>query len=68
MKGERTMTTTEKRMYLLLIFCDAAAIFISMIAGPLGNETVAISTAVCAIIISLALILYGLYFWHRKER
>lgn len=62
------MTTTEKRMYLLLLFCDAIAILISMVAGPLGNETVAISAAVCAIIVSLALILYGLYFWHRRER
>lgn len=62
------MTTTEKRMYLLLLVCDGAAIFISMIAGPMENDTVAISAAVCAIIISLALIFYGLYFWHRRER
>lgn len=62
------MTTTEKRMYLALLVCDAAAIFISMVAGPLENEVVAISASVCAIIISLALVLYGLYFWRRKGR
>lgn len=62
------MTITEKRMYLLLLICDAIAILISMVAGPLENETVAISAAVCAIIVSLALIFYGLYFWHRRER
>lgn len=62
------MTSTEKGMYLGLLVLDSVAILVSMIAGPIGQETIAISAAVSAIIISLALIIYGIYFWRRRER
>lgn len=62
------MTEIEKRMFLFLIVLDAGAILVSMVAGPFGADTIAVAAAVSAAIISIALILYGLSFWHRKER
>lgn len=62
------MTNIEKRMYLVLLLIDAAAIIVGMVAGPLGEEVISISASVAAVIISLGLIVYGIYFWRRKER
>ena len=45
-----------------MLFADAAAIVISMVAGPLRHTSIAIGAAISAGIISLCLIAYGLYF------
>ena len=57
----------ERYAFVFLLAADFFAILISMVAGPLDYETVAISTAISACIISGALILYGLYFWNRRD-
>lgn len=62
------MSEIERKMFLFLISVDACAILISMVAGPFGMDALATAAAVSAVIISVALILYGLYFWRRKER
>ena len=61
------MTDVERRLYRLLLFADAAAIVISMVAGPLQHTSRAIGAAISAGIISLCLIVYGLYFWPWKR-
>ena len=61
------MTDIERRFYRLLLFADAAAIVISMVAGPLQHTSMAIGAAISAGIISLCLIVYGLYFWPWKR-
>ena len=61
------MTDVERRLYRLLLFADAAAIVISMVAGPLQHTSMAIGAAISAGIISLGLIVYGLYFWPWKR-
>ncbi len=61
------MTDVERRLYRLLLFADAAAIAISMVAGPLQHTSMAIGAAISAGIISLCLIVYGLYFWPWKR-
>ncbi len=60
------MSDVEKRFYRALLAADAVAVIISMAAGPLGHTAFSISAAVSAVIISLALILYSLYFWPRR--
>ncbi len=57
------MTETERRLYKLLLLADGAAILISMVAGPLSHTSIAIGAAASAILISLCLLAYGLYFW-----
>lgn len=61
------MTDVERRLYRLLLFADGVAIVISMIAGPLSHTSKAIGAAISAGIISLCLIVYGLYFWPWKR-
>lgn len=61
------MTEIERRLYKLLLLADAAAVVISMVAGPLGHTTLALGTAASAMLISLCLLGYGLYFW-KKQR
>ncbi len=61
------MTDVERRLYRLLLFADGVAIVISMIAGPLSHTSMAIGAAISAGIISLCLIVYGLYFWPWKR-
>ena len=61
------MTDVERRLYRLLLFADAAAIVISMVAGPLQHTSMAIGAAISAGIISLCHIVYGLYFWPWKR-
>lgn len=61
------MTDVERRLYRLLLFADAAAIVISMVAGPLQHTSMAIGAAISAGIISLCLIVYDLYFWPWKR-
>ena len=61
------MTDVERRLYRLRLFADAAAIVISMVAGPLQHTSMAIGAAISAGIISLCLIVYGLYFWPWKR-
>ena len=50
------MTEVERKFYRLLLAADAAAIIISMVAGPLQHTAM----AVC-------LVAYGLYFWPFKK-
>ncbi len=61
------MTDVERRLYKLLLLADAAAIVISMVAGPLNHTSIAIGAAASALLISLCLIAYGLWFWPRKR-
>ena len=61
------MTDVERRLYRLLLFADAAAIVISMVAGPLQHTSMAIGAAISAGLISLCLIVYGRYFWPWKR-
>lgn len=61
------MTEIERRLYRLLLAADAAAIVISMVAGPLSHTSMAIGAAISAGVISLCLIAYGLYFWPWKQ-
>ena len=56
------MTDVERRLYRLLLFADAAAIVISMVAGTLQHTSMAIGAAISAGIISLCLVVYDLYF------
>ncbi len=61
------MSEAERKLYKLLLLADAAAILISMVAGPLSHTGLAIGAAASAILISLCLLFYGLYFWPRKR-
>lgn len=61
------MTDVERNFYKLLLLADAAAIIVSMVAGPLDHTSLSIGAAISAGIISLALIGYGLYFWSRNR-
>lgn len=61
------MTDVEKRLYRLLIEADAVAILISMVAGPLDRTAIALGAAASAILISLCLLGYGLYFWPKRR-
>lgn len=60
------MTEAERRLYQFLLLVDAAAIIVSMIAGPLRHTAVAIGAGASAALISVCLIIYGLYFWARR--
>ena len=61
------MTDVERRLYKLLLFADAVAVIISMVAGPLGRTTWALGAAASAVLLSLCMLGYGLYFWPRKR-
>lgn len=60
------MSEPERKLYKFLLFADAAAILISMVAGPLSHTAISIGAAASAALISVCLILYGLYFWPRR--
>ncbi|WP_322175090.1 hypothetical protein [Acutalibacter caecimuris] len=60
------MTETERKLCKFLLFVDAAAIIVSMVAGPLRHTALAIGAAASAALISLCLVVYGLYFWERR--
>ncbi len=60
------MSSTERRLYKFLLVGDGAAIIISMVAGPLSHTVISIGAAASAILISLCLLLYGLYFWKKR--
>ncbi len=57
------MTETEKRIYRLLLLLDAAAIVVSMVAGPLSHTGIAIGAAASAILIATCLVASGVFFW-----
>ncbi len=59
------MTEIEHKVCRFLLIMDAAAILISMVAGPLRHTAVAIGAAASAALVSVCLVLYGLYFWKR---
>ena len=61
------MTDAEKGTFQFLLFLDALAIIVSMVAGPLNHSAVAIGAAAGAVLISLCLLAYGLYFWPRGK-
>ena len=50
----------KQNLFKFLLFADAAAILISMVAGPLDHTAISIGAAASAILISLCLIGYGL--------
>lgn len=62
------MTEPERRLFQFLLLVDAAAILVSMVAGPLRHTAVAIGAAASAALISVSLIVYGLYFFARGGR
>lgn len=61
------MTNIERKLYRFLLFVDAVAIIISMVAGPLSHTSIAIGAAASAILISFCLIVYGLIFWPKQR-
>lgn len=61
------MTDVEKKLYKLLLFVDGLGILISMVAGPLSHTSLAIGAAASALLISLCLIGYGLWFWPKRR-
>ena len=60
------MTELEHRLYKFLLIVDAAAILVSMVAGPLRHTAISIGAAASAGLISVCLIIYGLYFWPKR--
>ena len=60
------MTEAERRLYQFLLLVDAAAIIVSMVAGPLRHTASAVGAGASAALISVCLIIYGLYFWARR--
>lgn len=62
------MTDVERIMYRVLLFLACVSLIISMVAGPIGRTSLSIAAAVSTVIISLSLIIYGLFFWSKKER
>lgn len=60
------MTEPERKLYKFLLFVDAVAIVVSMVAGPLRHTAVAIGAAASAALISVCLVVYGIYFWARR--
>lgn len=61
------MSDVEKRLYKLLLIADAVAVLVSMAAGPLHRTALALGAAASAILISLCLLVYSLYFWPRQR-
>ncbi len=57
----------KQNLFKFLLFADAAAILISMVAGPLDHTAISIGAAASAILISLCLIGYGLYVWPKRR-
>ena len=57
----------KQNLFKFLLFADAAAILISMVAGPLDHTAISIGAAASAILISLCLIGYGLYVWPTRR-
>lgn len=57
----------QQNLFRFLLFADAAAILISMVAGPLDHTAISIGAAASAILISLCLIGYGLYVWPKRR-
>ncbi len=62
------MTDAERGTFQFLLFLDALAILVSMVAGPLEHTAVAIGAAASAVLISVCLIVYGLVFWPRNRK
>ena len=60
------MTDIERRLYKFLLLTDAAAIVVSIVAGPLQHTSIAIGAAASACLVSLCLIGYGIYFWVKR--
>lgn len=60
------MTELERRLYRFLLIVDGLAILVSMVAGPLRHTSIAIGSAASAGLISVCLIIYGLYFWPKE--
>ena len=60
------MQKIEKSVFKALLILDVLAILISMVAGPLDYIFISIGSSVSAIIISIALLGYALYFWNEK--
>ena len=57
----------QQNLFKFLLFADAAAILIGMVAGPLDHTAISIGAAASAILISLCLIGYGLYVWPKRR-
>lgn len=60
------MSEQERKLYRFLLLVDALAIVVSMVAGPLRHTAVSIGAAASAALISVCLVVYGLYFWQRR--
>lgn len=64
---EMDMSDVERRLYKLLLLADGLAIFISMVAGPLDHTSISIGAAASALLISLCLVGYGIWFWPKNR-
>ena len=67
MASRGVLMNAEKSLFKFLLFADACALIISMVAGPLNHTAIAIGAAGSAILISLCLIGYGLYVWPTRR-
>ena len=67
-QNEHELPDLPKGLYKLLLIADAAAIIVSMVAGPLEYTEVSIGAAASAIFLSLCLMLYGMYVWSKDGR
>ena len=61
------MTDVERKLYKLLLAADVIAVVVSMVAGPLNRTAVALGAAGSAVMLSLCLLGYGLYFWPKRK-
>lgn len=64
---ERELPNLPKWLYKFLLVADAAAIIVSMVSGPLERTGASIGAAASAIVLSLCLLLYGMYGWFQRN-
>lgn len=64
---ERELPNLPKGLYKLLLVADAAAIIVSMVAGPLDYTGLSLGSAASAVFLSLCLLLYGMYRWPKNR-
>lgn len=62
------MFKIDKTVMLALILLDAFAIVIGMVAGPLSHNSLSLGASISAGIISVVIILYGIFSWKKSRR
>lgn len=62
------MNRTEKHVFVVLLIIDAIAIVVGMVSGPMEADLISKSASICAVLISIALLAYGLYYWRKLRQ